>query len=370
MGENRKFVVFGLTCIFLAVFALGYSPGNAEAQAKKGDKLLFGMTSRDIAPPFAKAIIYGAKKRANKLGVELVITNANNDVIKQIQQTDDLITMGIKAYIVFSAGDTTAIIPAVKKANEAKIPVAALDSCPEGGKIDYWLMNDNVAGGEKAAQAMVDEIKRRNAGKVPEGVIIEIIGAVGDSFSDDIGKGFHKVIDKYPQLKMATGEAKWSADGAFQVTADMITRYGKKVIGVFAYTPDLMGLGVVNAIKNAGYDPKDFVSAGVCMGPEGRDLIKAGQFHAIVNQPCLAMGELSVQYLYDILKGNPTPKIGDTITEPGALWSPAPVIKNWHADGAFVNLYGPLVPQEVKPDDPRLWENQIDEIVAGLKDLK
>jgi ribose transport system substrate-binding protein len=162
-------------------------------------------------------------------------------------------------------------------------------------------MNDNVAGGEKAADAMIEEIKRRNGGSVPEGVIIEIIGAIGDSFSDDICKGFHNVVDAYPQLTMATGEAKWSAQGAFEVTADMITRYGDQVIGVFAYTPDLMGLGVVNAIKNAGYDPKDLVSAGVCMGPEGRDLIKAGEFYAIVNQPCLAMGELAVQYLYDTI---------------------------------------------------------------------
>ena len=106
------------------------------------------------------------------------------------------------------------------------------------------------------------------------------------------------------------------------------------------------------------------------MGPEGRDLIKSGEFHAIVAQPCMAMGELAVQYLYDINKGKPTPKIGDTIIEEGKLWSPAPVIKNWHADGAFVNLYGPLVPYEIKPDDPRLWENKIDEIIKGIKNIK
>ena len=369
MNSKLKYTIAILSgFLFLATFCAITVVQPKSASAK--DKLVFGMTSRDIAPPFAKAIIYGAKKRADKLGIKLIITNANNSVLKQIEQTDDMITMGIDAYIVFSAGDTTAIIPAVKKANEAGIPVAALDSCPEGGKIDYWLMNDNVAGGEKAAQAMIDELKRRNGGKVPKGVIIEIIGAIGDSFSDDIGKGFHKVVDKYSQLKMATGEAKWSASGAFNVTADMLARFEKEVIGVFAYTPDLMGPGVVNAIKNAGYNPKDIVSVGVCMGPEGRDLIKSGEFHAIVNQPCLAMGELAVQYLYDSVKGNPTPKIGDTIIQEGALWSPAPVIKNWHAQGAFINLYGPIVPFEVKPDDPRLWENHIDEIVAGLKNLK
>ena len=42
------------------------------------------------------------------------------------------------------------------------------------------------------------------------------------------------------------------------------------------------------------------------------------------------------------------------------LWSPAEVIKNpWAEEGAFVVLQGPLVPQEVGADDPRLWENML-----------
>jgi len=36
------------------------------------------------------------------------------------------------------------------------------------------------------------------------------------------------------------------------------------------------------------------------------------------------------------------------------------VIKNpWSDEGAFMILQGPLVPLEVGPDDPRLWENQL-----------
>ena len=58
--------------------------------------------------------------------------------------------------------------------------------------------------------------------------------------------------------------------------------------------------------------------------------------------------------------GKPVPKIGDTITAKDALWSPAEVIKNpWAEEGAFVVLQGPLVPQEVGADDPRLWENML-----------
>jgi len=46
--------------------------------------------------------------------------------------------------------------------------------------------------------------------------------------------------------------------------------------------------------------------------------------------------------------------------EEGTLWSPAKVIENpWADEGAFMVLQGPLVPIEVDPDDPRLWENNL-----------
>jgi ribose transport system substrate-binding protein len=69
---------------------------------------------------------------------------------------------------------------------------------------------------------------------------------------------------------------------------------------------------------------------------------------------------MAVGYLYDKLKGNPVPKIGDVIEQEGALWSPARVVENpWAGEGAFIVLQGPLVPQELSPDDGRLWENKI-----------
>jgi ribose transport system substrate-binding protein len=79
-----------------------------------------------------------------------------------------------------------------------------------------------------------------------------------------------------------------------------------------------------------------------------------------VAQPAYDAAALAVQYLVDKLRGNPVPKIGDTVVIEGALWSPARVIRNpWADGGAFVVLQGPLVPQEVSPDDPRLWENML-----------
>ena len=121
-----------------------------------------------------------------------------------------------------------------------------------------------------------------------------------------------------------------------------------------------MGIGVVSAIEAAGLKAQDFGIAGICIGPEGIELIKNKKVLAIVEQPAKDSAELAVQYLYNIKTNKPIPKIGDTVEQKDALWAPAKVVKNPFVDeGAYMILQGALVPLEVKVDDPRLWENQL-----------
>src|SRR3989337_3125261 len=96
------------------------------------------------------------------------------------------------------------------------------------------------------------------------------------------------------------------------------------------------------------------------MGPEGLYLIRQGKFYAIANQTAYDASYQNTQYLYNIVKGKPIPKVGDVLTEEGAIWSPARVIKNPFAEeGAWIVHQSPIVPLEVGADDERLWENKL-----------
>jgi ribose transport system substrate-binding protein len=234
----------------------------------------------------------------------------------------------------------------------------ALDNAPEGGFVDLWLSFDITESSKQAAEVFVDGMKKKH-GKVPEGVVIEITGALGDAFTNECAAGFHSVVDQYKQLTVVQGEGKWDNINSFERTSDLLMRHKGKVVGIYVHTPDIMAPGVVQAIEQAGLNPGDYFITGICMGPEGRDLIKEGKAYAIVGQPALESAELAVQYLVDMANGKSIPKIGDTVKKSGALWSPAQVLKNTRCEGAFMKLQGPLVPFKVKPDDPRLWENQL-----------
>lgn len=323
-------------------------------------KLTVGLVVKEPTAPYIQAFMKAAEEKAGELGVNLLIRDGEGDSIKIMDIIDTYMAQGIDAFILGGAVDLRALVPGIRRLNEAKIPVAALDTSPEGGIVDFFLSFDLVQSSAKAAELFVEGIKKRNGGTVPAGVVLEILGDKADMFSHACTEGFDSVLSKYPQLEIAQGEGKWNNTDSHAVVSDLLTRFGNGVLGIYVQTPDIMGPGVVAAIEAAGLNAADFGISGICIGPEGIDLIKKGKMLGAVAQPAYDAAALAVQYLVDKLRGNPVPQIGDTIVVEGALWSPAKVIRNpWADDGAFVVLQGPLVPQEVSPDDPRLWENML-----------
>ncbi|MCR4441759.1 MAG: sugar ABC transporter substrate-binding protein [Peptococcaceae bacterium] len=350
-----------IVALAVALFAgCAQKPAEKKAETQAEKPMTIGMVIKDPTAPYEVAFAEGAKAKAKELGITVDIKDGQADSLKIMELMDNYITQKVDGFIMAGAVDLKAIVPGVKKLNEAKIPIMALDTSPEGGKVDLFISFDIEQASKKATEAFVQGIKDRNGGQVPNGVVIEITGALEDMFTRACNKGFQAVISQYPQLKVVQGEGKWDNTISHERASDLLTRYGKEVLGIYVHTPDIMAPGVVTAIESHKLDPKDFGIAGICIGPEGIDLIKQGKMLAAVEQPAYDSAVLAVQYLYDLKKGKPIPQIGDTVKQDGAIWSPATVVKNpWAEEGGYMILQGPLVPTEVKVDDPRLWENKL-----------
>lgn len=356
---RKKWLVCFLVVMLMMTTVLA---GCGDKQGEEGtdEQLSFGMVIKEPSAPFIQAFIHGAEDKAKELGVKLDIKDGQADSLKIQELMDNYINQNVDGFIMAGAVDLRAIVPGVMRLNDADIPIVALDTSPEGGKVDFFLSFDLEESSKRATEVFVQGIKDRNGGEVPEGVVLEITGSVQDMFAQACTKGFNSVISEYPQLKVVQGEGKWNNVDSNTRTSDLLTRHGDKVLGIYVHTPDIMGPGVVSAVEAAGLDPKDYGICGICMGPEGLGLIEEGKMLAIVEQPAYDSAKLAVQYLYDICKGNPVPQIGDTIDEEGEIWSPAEVVENtWADEGAYIKLHGPIVPKEVKADDSRLWENKL-----------
>ncbi|UMZ74815.1 sugar ABC transporter substrate-binding protein [Natranaerofaba carboxydovora] len=374
---NSKLLLLTILTVLLAAFIVtgcspeegkdaGGDPGmeDAEVEVDEDADLNFGMIIKYPGTPYIEAFREGAENKADELGdVHVDIRDGQADAETIMNLMDNYITQEVDGLIMAGAVDLQAIVPGIESLNEEDIPVMALDTSPEGGDIELYINFDIHEATTKAAEDFIEGIKERNDGEVPEGVVLEITGSMQDMFAQASTEAFNEVIEEYSQLEVAQGEGHWNNDDAFERTSDLLTRHGDEVLGVYVHTPDIMGPGAVSAIESHGEDPADYGITGICMGPEGLDLIKDGKVRSIVAQPAYSAAKLAVGYLNDLNEGKEIPRPGDEVDDEDAIWAPAPVEENpWADEGGYLKQQGPLVPHEVDPDDERLWENKLDHL--------
>lgn len=354
--KNRPLIAVTMAVLLGAVLAFGaVSPAFAA-----DEDMTFGMIIKYPGVPYIEAFIQAVQDKAEELGVNVIIRDGTGDSLVIMELMDTFALQGVDGIIMAGAVDLRALVPGVLRLNQQGIPITAIDTSPEGGRIEYFITADIEAMSAKAARYFVEGIKERHGGEVPEGVVIEITGDIRDMFTHAANRGFRSVIDEYPQLRVVQGEGNWNNIDAHERTSDLLTRYGDEVVGIYVQTPDIMGPGTVSAVEAAGYDPADFSISGIWMAPEGQELIRQGKILGAVAMPAYVPAQMSLELLYRMQKGLPVPQLGDVIEEEGALWSPAVVRENPFADeGLLIELQAPFVPIEASPDDPRLWENRL-----------
>ena len=340
--------------------ASGSTSGSGSGD---GDTKTIGMVVKNTTTEYIQAFMIGAQEKCDEYGIDLQIVDGQADSLRIMDAIDTFIVQGIDGFILAGAEDLVTLVPGIEKLNEEGIPVFAVDTCPEGGHVDMFITNDIEDSTAKAATQMMEGIAEAHGGEVPEGVIIEITGALVDMYTTQCHDAFSEVMADYPQVTVVQGEGNWNNDDSYARASDLLTRYGDEVLGIYVHTPDIMGSGVVAAVEAAGLDPADYFISGICIGAEGMELLKQGKLYAVVEQPALDMIQMCIEYMNMMFNGEEIPQVGDVIEEEGALWSPATVIENEFADsGATMILQSPLVPQECPVDDPRLYENLLEEM--------
>ncbi|MEM5501666.1 ABC transporter substrate-binding protein [Ahrensia kielensis] len=226
-------------------------------------------------------------------------------VADQVSLVENAINRGVSA-IVLAPSDPEALAPAVKRAFEAGIPVAIIDSGLAEGNEKYYqtfLSTDNCAAGEQAAKLMID-----TAGSSGKVAVMSYVAGVGS----EIGRVgcFTKYIEDnsdieivgplYSQSQMAT---------ALNQTTDTLAANGD-LIGIFgANEPTAIGMG--RAIEQAG-KAGQLTAIGFDGNADLQDMVKSGTLLATAVQGSFQMGELGVNAVIDLLAGEKVTDFIDT----------------------------------------------------------
>ncbi|MGQ3053687.1 MAG: ABC transporter substrate-binding protein [Roseateles sp.] len=214
------------------------------------------------------------------------------------------------AGIVLAPSDPDALVPAIKKAWEARIPVVLIDSqVSDSGKTYYqsFLTTDNRAAGELCAKELIAKIG--TTGKVA--VMSYVAGAGSEVGRVGAFTTYLKANSKlqiigpfYSQSQMAT---------ALNQTTDVLAAH-KDLKGIFgANEPTAVGMG--RALVQSGRAGK-VVAIGFDGNQDLQKFVADGALAGIAVQGSYQMGFLGVKTVNDILQKKTVPKFRDT----GVVW--------------------------------------------------
>ena len=239
--------------------------------------------------PFFVTLVEGAQAQAAKLGVELSVADAGDDVTKQTSDIEDLVAKGISVLIV-NPVDSDAVTGAVEAAMAKGVKVISVDRAVNGVEIACQIASDNVLGAELATQYIVDTLG--------EGVkVAELEGVPGASAAIDRSQGFHNVADAKLNV-VAKQTANFDRTEGMSVMENILQANGD-VQAVFAAN-DEMALGAVEAISGAG---KKVMVVGFDATDDAIEAIKAGRMAGTIAQQPALIGSTAVDNAVKLING-------------------------------------------------------------------
>ncbi len=299
-----------------------------------------GYSVATLANPFFQGMTKGvvdAVKANSQL--TLVNTSAQGDANTQASQIQDLINRKVDALII-NPINAQAIVPIVKQANKAGIPVFTLDRGAACGTCQInFLETNNIALGTEGADYIAAQLKKRY-GSI-KGNVVDLEGLIGTTAGDDREAGFAKEMDKLakanPNLKIvARQEGGFDAEKSFNAMTSIMTA-NPQIDAVFNGNDD-NAVGALRAIRQANRavplgDPKHIVVVGIDGTEQALSAIRQGVLDATLSQNPLTMSAQSVKYVAQYLSGKKT-------GIPAHAYWPHLLLTKANVDSAAAKSYG------------------------------
>jgi len=262
---------------------------------------------------FWKSINAGAIKAQQELArqgtkVEVIWKGPlrEDDRDQQIQVVENFMTRRVSA-IVLAPLDSQALVKPVHNAIASKVPVVIMDSDLKSDKYVSFVATDNYKGGQLAGEQM---------GKLlgGKGNVVLLRYAVGSASTEAREAGFLDTLKAhYPNIKIISADQHAGAtrETAYQVSQNLLNRYGHEVNGIFcpcepptiAMTKALRDIGLAGGkVKMIGFDA----------GSQSVVDMKNGDVQALVVQNPMLMGYLGVVTAVKYLRGEKVEKRIDT----------------------------------------------------------
>ncbi|MER7970408.1 substrate-binding domain-containing protein [Streptomyces sp. NPDC096080] len=278
----------------LAACSVSTTPGGSDqATGKKSDTLSIGFSQATQQSPFYVQLREGAEKAAEKAGAKLNFADAGDDVTKQNNDIQDLITRGVDVLLI-NPVDPKGVQAGIAAAKAAGIPVVTVDRPVPSGAAAH-VGRDNKEMGRLVGAEVAKSLGAKG------GKVIEIKGDAGGAVARDRSAGFHEAVAANKKIKIVAGPyCDYIRSKAVTAMQDLL-QTNPDVKAVYAHNDD-MALGALQVLKENGRT--DVKVAGVDGLMEAVKSIAArGPYLATALNDPISLGATAVGTALDVQAG-------------------------------------------------------------------
>lgn len=304
--SRRQFTVGAL----LAAGTAGL-PTFVRAQDKKTIAVLFD----GLYSPFWVAGLDAIKADLEKRGFTMLQAISDQDDNRQFEQVKAMLAQKVDGIIIVQT-DSNAVIPAIREANKANVPMVHFNRPPaESDAFSVAVQADNRRITNETVQYMVDVAKKR--GGTYKAAIL--IGDLGDPNAIGRRDGFFDIVDKNADIieVVARIPTEWNADKAFSGLTNAFQ--ANPDINFLFTSSDFMFPQITQVMQVADKyykidDPKHVIFGGFDGDATAYELMKDGYLDADGVQDLFYEAKLAVDAIVDLQAGKTVEKL---LLDPG-----------------------------------------------------
>lgn len=298
------------SCIGLLA-ATAVAPALAQTERKRTVALLFD----SLISPFWVAAVERFRRRLDERGWTVLEAVSNMDDNRQYQQVQSMIQRGVDGIILVHTDDK-AVIPAIRAANAAGVPIVNFNRAPApSDAYSVAVVADNRKLMENTVTELI-EIARQRGGKYQAALLV---GDLGGSNAVQRRDGFQDAVARHGDIVevVAYIATEWNADKAFAGLSNALQ--ARPDINMLVTSSDFLTPQIEQALRIAGKwhksgEPGHVLIAGFDGDDNGYEQLAAGYFDVDGVQDLDYEVELTFQALDQLWVGQRPPKM---LIDPG-----------------------------------------------------
>jgi len=273
--------------------------GGSEEQRVQGEGPELALVTINLEALFFTEMVDGAEQAAQEADASLTVFNANDEPAAQNNAIQNYIEQGVDGIMVVAI-DTEGIQPAIEDADEAGIPVVAIDAVVDNPAVDAQIGVDNADAAAQMGSYFNDWAEEQGLESSQVGLVSALNSTIQitreDSFESTIQDAGHEIVQVVDGENQQE-QAQQAAENLFTANPNMDAVYSTgepALIGTVAAARSQDATGVTQF----GWD----LSAQAIRG------IDDGFVEAVVQQDPRTEGETAVEFSVDLVQGNEVPE--------------------------------------------------------------